>query len=331
MPILARGYEAWTGKARPGGFRAWPIAWAALRRNLRWYTWCLYAVGLLAGSGAAGFIIFLAYGAISVIAADADPPAMIRVLVERPEFHLDILMVLQFFWALALATLIGAGEIGEDLRSGAVVFYLGRPISRLDYCLGKVMAVSIPVLAVTLLPTTILFTIQCLFQGTMRWFLDHARVLPAAAGLSLVLCVFASGLVLGTSALVRRRRWASVGVAALFLIFVATAGAVAPPADWSDEAERASSRLDDTDDPAEVARRMDQIRDRFDALSSPSRHAGWRFLSPNASLHAVGRDLMGLRVPSNFAGGRHWWFLLGIGGAGLLFVWRRVRAVEVVS
>jgi hypothetical protein len=331
MPILERGYEPWTGTLLRRKFAAWPIALAALRRNMRWYAWTLAGAGVAFGSGFATVMLLLAYGAASFVATNAAPPAFLQVVVSRPEFHLEALMAWQFFWAIALATLVGAGEVAEDVRTGAVVFYLGRPVSRWDYCLGKVLAVSLPIVLVTFVPTLLLFTMQALFEGTWRWFADHARVVPASLGLTLVLCLFTSGLVLGTSALVRRRRWASVAIAAVYLVLVAVAGIVATSHADTSAGERALASAANAKTPEEAQRRLDKVADQFDPLGSPSPHAGWRFLSPNASLHAVGRDLLGIRVPSNFSGGRHWILLLGIGALGFAVLWRRVRAVEIVT
>ena len=194
MPILEQGYEPYRGPVNAGTARFLSIAAAAIKRNRRWYAWVLLLISWMFGSGMEYFFVFFVY-AIPAMGIQGGPggDAFVQAFVGHPNFYTD-LMASQVFWALALATVVGAGEIAEDFRTGALTFYLGRPVTRTDYVLGKASAVSIAVLAVTFVPSFVLFLVQALFEGSWSWLRDHGRVPLAIAAMSLLVCVFASGL-----------------------------------------------------------------------------------------------------------------------------------------
>ena len=333
MPILEQGYEPYRGPVDGGGTRFLSIAAAAVRRNLRWYTWVFLLSSWFFGNIIEVFVLFMSYAPAALFGANPDTiPPEFPILANHPHFYGD-LMATQVFWALVMATVVGAGEIAEDFRTGALTFYLGRPVTRLDYVLGKTVAVSAAVLAVTLLPTLVLFAAQALFEGSWGWLRDHARVLPAALGMSLLVCVFASGFVLGLSGMVKRRRWATVTVAAVLFGLTTVAAVLAPPRGWTSDAEQhhATQAVREAKTPEDRKAAYGRLSDSLDPIGSGSKLAEWRALSPGATLAAAGRDLFGNPVPSNFPAGRHWVFAVAFPLALLAVLWKRVRAVEVVA
>ena len=333
MPILEQGYEPYRGPLDRGAARFLAIAGAAIRRNRRWYAWVLLLISWFFGSGMEYFFVFFVY-AVPAMGVQGGPggEAFFQAFVGHPNFYTD-LMASQVFWALALATVVGAGEIAEDFRTGALTFYLGRPVTRLDYVLGKSAAVSVAVLAVSAVPTLVLFAAQALFEGSWSWLRDHWRVPLAAAGMSLLVCVFASGFVLGISCLVRRRRWATVTVVAVLVGLTVVATALAPARGWTSEREQenAADAVRAAKTPEERKAAYRRLSDALDPLGSGSDLAEWRALSPGSLLAACGRDLFGNPLPSNFPPGRHWALACGVPLLLLGVLGRRVRAVEVVS
>jgi ABC-type transport system involved in multi-copper enzyme maturation permease subunit len=333
MPILEQGYEPYRGPMDRGTTRFLAIAGAAIRRNRRWYAWVLLLLSWMFGSGLEYFFVFLVY-AVPAMGVQDGPggEAFMQAFVNHPNFYTD-LMASQVFWSLALATVVGAGEIAEDFRTGALTFYLGRPVTRLDYVLGKSTAVSVAVLAVSAVPTLVLFATQAMFEGSWSWLRDNARVPLAAAGMSLLVCMFASGFVLGISCLVRRRRWATVTVVAVLVGLTVVAAALAPVRGWTSDREKnaAAAALEKAKTREERKAALRRMSDALDPLGSGSDLAEWRALSPGSLLTACGRDLFGNPLPSNFPAGRHWALACGVPLLLLGVLGRRVRAVEVVS
>ncbi len=333
MPILQQGYEPYRGTVRRGNLRFLAIAAAALRRNRRWWVWVLLVLALLFGSAKEYVLVLAVY--LPTMLFKAQPgsvPSFIHALAEHPRFYTDM-MATQSFWAIVMGVTIGAGEIAEDLRTGGLVFYLGRPVTRLDYVAGKTAAIAAVVAIVTIAPLTILYLTQALFEGSWDWLGDHWRVLPAALGYAAVLSFFVSGIVLGMSAVARRRLWATVVIAGALIALTVTTWVLAPPNTWTARSEQRQlhQQLEDAKTREERKAAWEKFDAALDDLGSASDTAGWKFLSPVASLTAAARDVFGNPVPSNFSGGRHW--ILVLGAPLLLFgaLWRRVRAVEVVT
>ena len=333
MPILEQGYEPYRGPVDGGRGKFLSIAGAALKRNRRWYAWVLLLASLVFGSSIEYFITFFVYvlPSMGVREGPAGNP-FFRTLVDHPNFWSD-LMATQVFWGLALATVVGAGEIAEDFRTGALTFYLGRPVTRRDYVLGKATAVAVPILCVTLVPTLLLFVVQALFVGSLDWVRDRWRVPFAVLGMSLLVCLFASGFVLGISSMVRRRRWATVTVVAVLVGLTLVAATLAPSKGFDNDMsqQEASKAVREARTPEERKDALRRLSDSLDPIGSGSRLAEWRALSPGSLLSACGRDLFDNPLPSNFPPVRHWLLAIGVPLCLLGLLARRVRAVEVVS
>jgi len=332
MPILEQGYEPYRGPVKRGGTRFLTIAAAALRRNRRWYAWVLLLLSVMFGSAKEYFILLACYLPQALGFGPADNSGFLTAFANHPNLYVDM-MATQTFWALVMAVVVGAGEIAEDLRTGALVFYMGRPLTRLDYVLGKCTAVAVAVALVTFLPTMVLYTLQAIFEGTWKWYADHATVPLSALGYTLLVSIFASGFVLGVSAIARRRRWATVATAAVLLGLSFIALVVAPPTSMRGGREQRQMReaLETAKTDAEIKAARDRFSASLDPLGSPSDMAEWRALSPASTLGACGRDLFGRPVPSNFPWKRHWILALGVPLALLGVLWRKVRAVEIVT
>jgi len=151
--------------------------------------------------------------------------------------------------------------------------------------------------------------------------------------MSALVCLYASGFVLGISAFVRRRRWATVTVVAVLVGLTAVAAALAPARAWSSDREKveAADAVRDAKTPEERKAALRRFSDILDPLGSGSEMAEWRALAPGSLLTACGRDLFGNPLPGNFPAKRHWALALGVPLLLLGLLGRRVRAVEVVS
>ena len=333
MPIMDQGYQPYRGAIRRSNLRFLQFTLAALRRNRRWWVWVLLILSLLFGSAKEYFLVFMVYVPEALLNVNPrDIPPFFRALAEHPRFYTDM-MSTQSFWALVMGVTVGAGEIAEDLRTGALAFYLGRPVTRFDYVLGKVAAVSAVVMLVTLLPVLVLFTAQALFEGRWGWVTSHAKAIPSAVAYACVLSLFVSGLVLGMSAVARRRLWATVSIAGALIALSVTSWVLAPSSTWTSQSEQRAfhRQVQEARTPEQRRAVNERYDEAFDELGSNADTGGWKVLSPMASLSAAARDLFGNDLPTNFSHGRHWGLVLGVPLLFFGLLWRRVRAVEVVT
>jgi hypothetical protein len=198
---------------------------------------------------------------------------------------------------------------------------------------GKTTALAAVVAVVTFLPLFLLFLGQALFEGSWSWLGDHLRALPSALAFTAVLSFFVSGVVLGMSAIARRRLWATMAIAGALIALTLTSWVLAPPKAWTAHSEERALRgqMEAAKTREERKAAYAKLDAALDDLGSSADTAGWKALSPIASLTAAARDLFGNELPSNFSGGRHWFMVLGVPALLFLLLWRRVRAVEVVT
>jgi ABC-2 type transport system permease protein len=126
-------------------------------------------------------------------------------------------------WQIRLLLLIfvvlyaGSGSIATDLRTGAIVLYLSRPISRMGYVLGKFLPVFLSSLTITLLPGLALLLFQYLLVGDLS-LLREAPWLPFSITVySSLVAAYFSLVVLAVSSLSRSARLAAAGFVMLAL------------------------------------------------------------------------------------------------------------------
>ncbi len=120
------------------------------------------------------------------------------------------------FLPVVLVTLAtGASAIAADFASGAFTIALSKPISRLDYLLGKAIPVGAAVSAVTLAPALALLLLHQSLAPDFE-LLSKAPWLPLAiTAYSLLLALYYTLSVLAVSSLCRSGRVAGAGFAAL--------------------------------------------------------------------------------------------------------------------
>jgi ABC-type transport system involved in multi-copper enzyme maturation permease subunit len=140
----------------------------------------------------------------------------------------------QVWFALFLSIFGGAGLVAEDLRTGGILVYLSRPLTRRDYLLGKLGVLLGLNLSVTLVPALLLYLAalalapSTFFKPALLW------IGPAIVVHSLVIALALSLPLLAASALTSRTWVAGVGffavVVTLALAHVIVAGPFNTPA-----------------------------------------------------------------------------------------------------
>lgn len=118
---------------------------------------------------------------------------------------------------ILVALYTGASAIATDLSTGAFVVYLSKPISRVDYVIGKAMPVMGALLAVTLVPALVLLLVHVFVSEELE-LLTTSPTLPLSIALfSVWMCAYFTLAVLAISSLTRSARVAGAGFGALAL------------------------------------------------------------------------------------------------------------------
>ena len=87
------------------------------------------------------------------------------------QFFLNFLNV-QTAFAFILTAFIGPGLVSPDLANGALTVYLCRPISRVEYILGKLSVLAIILSWITWIPALVLFFVQASLSG-WDWMMQN--------------------------------------------------------------------------------------------------------------------------------------------------------------
>ncbi len=206
MPIYDQGYRRYEARAALHQIRFWPITREALRAVLMKRAF----LGLLAVS----FLPFLfRVGQIYVVTRF---PEAGRVLPVDGRLFGQFLNT-QIGFTILLSIFGASGLVANDLRTGGILVYLSRPLTRRDYVLGKLGVPLALNLAVTLVPGLVLYAAALALAPDQFLEWDLAWIGPAIVAHALVIGLFVSLLSLAASALSRSARVA--GLAFFGLLF----------------------------------------------------------------------------------------------------------------
>ena len=143
-PIHDQSYRHYSGSKAPPG-RSWTvIAWAGIKNMVRkrtflgllifaWFPFIVRAVQLYISANFAQAALF------------APTAETFRQFLEQQDFFVFIVTIY-----------VGAGLIANDRRANALQIYLSKPLTRVDYVVGKLATLLIFLIAVTLAAFTML-------------------------------------------------------------------------------------------------------------------------------------------------------------------------------
>jgi ABC-2 type transport system permease protein len=122
----------------------------------------------------------------------------------------------QLFFAFVIAIYAGSGLISNDLKANALQIYLSKPITRLDYVIGKLGVVAFFLSLPTLVPGLLLFVLAVVFHSNLGFLQQNYWVAGSILMYSLVIILTYSLVMLALSSLSKSSRFAGIGFAALF-------------------------------------------------------------------------------------------------------------------
>ena len=200
MPIYDQGYRRYEARSPLHRARFWPITREALRLILAKRAF----LGLLAVS----FLPFVVR-VVQIYLVTRFPEAG-RVLPIDGRLFGDFLNQ-QIGFTILLSIFGASGLIANDLRTGAILVYLSRPLTQRDYIAGKLLVPLALNLAVTLVPGLVLYAVGLALapEQYLKW--ELAWLGPAIVAHALAVSVVVSLLVLAVSSLSKSARVAGLG------------------------------------------------------------------------------------------------------------------------
>jgi ABC-2 type transport system permease protein len=201
MPIYDQGYRRYEARAPLRKARFWPITREALRLVLSKRAF----LALIAGA----FLPFVVR-VIQIYIVTRFPEAG-RILPIDGRLFGDFLNQ-QVGFAILLSIFGASGLVANDLRTGAILAYLSRPLTRRDYVLGKLLVPLSLNLAVTLAPGLLLYLAGLSLAPELYLKWELAWIGPAIVVHGFVISLVVSLLTLAISSLSRSARVAGLGL-----------------------------------------------------------------------------------------------------------------------
>ncbi len=197
-------YRHWNGSLRSSTMRWWTISWAGIKLIVQRKLLLLLVLGPPTIHFVAQGIRIYAFHLLRFAPLGPINPVL---------FHNFLLG--QSFFLVIFCVFVGSGLIARDLRDHALQFYLSKPITRLDYVLGKMGIVLVFLSLITLLPGLLLFLLELAF-GDAGDFLSRYYWLPGSIiAFSFLLTIPTGLLILALSSLTHNGRYAAIGFAAI--------------------------------------------------------------------------------------------------------------------
>ncbi len=199
MPVFDQGYVAWQGSSTSRVIRFWPIfRLHTVRLFKKRAVLLLLALSTMTALAYSYQIVMLGtYKELVPAAQQTKMPILIVKFLNG-----------QAVWVLLLSVFVGSGLIARDLQTGSVRLYLSKPITRVDYCLGKFGVIALFLSLPTFVPAVLLLLLHALTNQDFSVLFGPA--LRAAIGVSLSYMLLCGFFTLAMSALTGSPRMAGV-------------------------------------------------------------------------------------------------------------------------
>ena len=206
--IHDQGYRRYRGRRVAAGH-----AWSVIARyhilptiRRRWF------IGLLLFAWAP----FVVRAVLIYVAANVTQATFLRTTAQT---FREFLAQQSFF--VFLITIALSGLIADDRRAHALQIYLSKPLSRVEYIVGKLVVVLTFLLGVTLLPALMLLLIQIMFAGSVAFLRENPFLLPAIVLYSIVEALLSAFALLALSSLSSSRRFVAIMYAGIIFFTAA--------------------------------------------------------------------------------------------------------------
>lgn len=181
------------------------------------------------GFGRSGWAKLTAFGILGITLL----PAIIQlgvaalspeeVEITPPEDYYGLIQPL----IAVFCALVAPDLVGRDQRTKVLSLYFARALRREDYALAKYAAFVTSLLVLTIVPQLLMLGGNAsASDDVFEYIKDNARDIPAIFASGALVSCLAAGISLTVAAYVTRRTYATVAIAAVFLLSTAIAAAI---------------------------------------------------------------------------------------------------------
>lgn len=215
-PIADLTYRNYDGPLEPPVFRWWAIARASMQMSLSkkgFWIWAAlsgywYAVLII------GFYFVDAFSTASIDVNGKNP--IFQQIIWKDQF-LNAFSISQLL-LFVIALMLGAGSIANDNRAKALLVYLSKPCSKLDYIIGKWFGIFLPLTLVTAIPAALFYGYCAMVYRQYGFLSDDPTLALRLIPMCLLPGVFYASVALGISSLFDQGRLAGATFAGLYFI-----------------------------------------------------------------------------------------------------------------
>ena len=206
MPIHTQNYRHWEGTLNPSHYTRW---WVIAKAELK----LLAQRKIVRLIVAIPPVIYILAHAVIIYIVNQFPGSVLPINIDIVFFK-DFLFNASLFIAL-IAVFGGSGLIATDLKNNTLSLYLSKPISWIDYLIGKFAVMGILLSCLTLIPGLLLFLEHVLLTDTS--FLKENYWMPfSIIAYSIIIILVSSLLMLVFSSLTSNSRYAIIGFCAVW-------------------------------------------------------------------------------------------------------------------
>ena len=209
MPIHDQGYRRYEGRREAHGQTWLVITRAGIMERLRERKF----LGLLLFA----WLPFLVRSVQLYVAANYQQATF---LAATPSMFRDFLAQ-QGVFVFFITLYVGSGLIANDRRANALQIYLSKPLTRVDYVVGKLATLLLFLTFVTWVPGILLLVMQIMFAGNLTFLKANLFLFPAITVFAAITVLTSSFTMLALSSLSKSRRFVAVMYAGLMFFTAA--------------------------------------------------------------------------------------------------------------
>lgn len=232
-------YRRFRGQLRAHPIRFWPILTSGIRSNVkkRLPLLILYLPVVIA-TVIFSFIVYAGFAAEQEVLPEMGTGISVQKmfaqqalkLLETRKQIIDFNAAMSFFALFAVAW-YGSGLLCEDRRVGAHQLYFSRPLTRIDYFLGKFFTAGFFAAMAMLVPGLIICFIASWSSPDWSFLKEEGDVILRTIAYGLIWIVVTCSITLCSSSLFPRRSFALAGIVGFTMILEALANILAEVVD----------------------------------------------------------------------------------------------------
>lgn len=207
MPIHTQDYRHWEGTFIRSNYRRW---WVIAKAELKLLTKRKIVRLIVA---IPPIVYVLTYGILIYVNNILTDRLSSFIVIDSGFFQKFLFSITPFPTAFLIALVVifgGSGLISNDLKHNTLSLYLSKPISWMDYLIGKFIVIGVLLVCMTLIPGLLLFLEHVLLTDTP--FLKENYWVPFSIILySAIIIVTTSLLMLLFSSLTKNFRYSIIG------------------------------------------------------------------------------------------------------------------------